>query len=141
MGSGRIGRRGDENDLGDIQPLKLFHQAREASGTVAQPMRLTTPTRFGGKLNRMRVGEQRNGQRRGHCVGQVLTHCYGYDCRGFGLEFPATALSSSALVETVGQDKKFKGERIYFAIEHSLIANVGQLLRRISRKLDTAEQK
>lgn len=37
--------------------------------------------------------------------------------------------------------KKFKGERIYFAIEHSLIANVGQLLRRISRKLDVAEQK
>jgi len=36
--------------------------------------------------------------------------------------------------------KKFKGERIFFAIEHSLIANVGQLLRRISRKLDKAEQ-
>ena len=37
--------------------------------------------------------------------------------------------------------KKFKGERIYFAIEHNLIANVGQLLRRMGRKLDLAEQK
>ena len=37
--------------------------------------------------------------------------------------------------------KKFKGERIYFAIEHDLIANVGQLLRRMGRKLDQAEQK
>lgn len=31
------------------------------------------------------------------------------------------------------EKKKFKGERIYFAIEKSLIANVGQLLRRIRR--------
>ncbi|MFA5949092.1 MAG: ester cyclase [Hyphomicrobium sp.] len=29
--------------------------------------------------------------------------------------------------------RKFKGERIYFAIERSLIANVGQILRRIRR--------
>lgn len=32
------------------------------------------------------------------------------------------------------EKKKFKGERIYFAIERSLIANVGQLLRRIRRE-------
>lgn len=36
--------------------------------------------------------------------------------------------------------KKFRGERIYFAIEHNLLANVGQLLRRMNRKLDLAEQ-
>lgn len=34
------------------------------------------------------------------------------------------------------EKKKFKGERIYFAIEKSLIANVGQLLRRIRRGED-----
>jgi hypothetical protein len=39
------------------------------------------------------------------------------------------------------EKKKFKGERIYFAIEHNLLANVGQLLRRMGRKLDLAEQK
>lgn len=38
------------------------------------------------------------------------------------------------------EQKKFKGERIFFAIEHNLIANVGQLLRRMGRKLDAAEQ-
>ena len=39
------------------------------------------------------------------------------------------------------QRKLFKGERIYFAIERSLIANVGQILRRIaSRERESSEK-
>ncbi len=36
--------------------------------------------------------------------------------------------------------KLFKGERIYFAIQNSMIANIGQLLRRVARGKADAPQ-
>lgn len=59
----------------------------------------------------------------------------GFPSTGQPIEFDVVLLFPWDAVK-----KKFKGERIYFAIDHNLIANVGQLLRRINRKLDKAEQ-
>ena len=72
MGSASIGSRRDDQNLLRTKLNDFLDQPGHARGPITQPMRFAAPVPFRGERGLVPVGRQRQRQRAGDCVGQMI---------------------------------------------------------------------
>ena len=72
MRAGRFGSRCHDERLFDADRRQLFQHPREAARPIAKAMRFAAPVGFRRERERVDVGDDRNAERRGDGIGQIV---------------------------------------------------------------------